>query len=676
MIMTMPTASIPRRCARYEKRPFFRNTRRRFPTVRAVYDPKTTTTAAASGSSPESTGVPALRREAGDPGPRQPGAPGRPRRGQGHRGRLRHPGRSPRRLLPPGLSRGRVYLPPAGEYAVGNVLSADGRRPFRKMPNPSNGRRKGEGALSSGGGSVPGGDPRSSAPFPAHPPAPPASIPRPRQEPTEAFERKLYVIRRLVEKEAVVRTRMPASSTSRACRAGRSSTRAAHRNPAPEYFPDLGTRSSWLRSPSSLSGTARTRLPTWRLAHPFRICAHNGEINTLRGNINRMRSREATLASAAARRRHPQDPARDHRDGQRFRDLRQRPRTARDGGAVASARHDDDDPRGLGREIPHERGQAGVSTNTMRRSWSRGTAPRRWCSPTAAYLGGTLDRNGLRPARYTDHPRRTDRARLRDRRARLPAGPDPPHAAAAAGKDVPGRPEAEPDRPGQGDQGGHHPPEALPALGEGEPHRAAGAVPPAEIPPEDPAMLRRKQRAFGYTDEELKLILRPWPPAARSRWGSMGNDAALAVLSNRPQLAVRLFQAAVRPGDQSAHRSAARGAGDVADAAIHRARAESPRRNPEALPAAQAPPSHPHAGRHAPPPGRQAPGTPRRDIDMLFPADGDGKALEAALDRMFAQADKAIMATERRCSSSPTATWTRNGPRFRRSWRSPGCTTT
>ena len=49
--------------------------------------------------------------------------------------------------------------------------------------------------------------------------------------------------------------------------------------------------------------------PSWPLAHPYRYVAHNGEINTLRGNINWMRAREGLLAVGAARRRSEEDPA-------------------------------------------------------------------------------------------------------------------------------------------------------------------------------------------------------------------------------------------------------------------------------------------------------------------------------------------------------------------------------
>ena len=65
----------------------------------------------------------------------------------------------------------------------------------------------------------------------------------------------------------------------------------------PEFFVDL--RDPDLESALALvhQRFSTNTFPTWQLAHPYRVIAHNGEINTLRGNINWMRAREALLAS-------------------------------------------------------------------------------------------------------------------------------------------------------------------------------------------------------------------------------------------------------------------------------------------------------------------------------------------------------------------------------------------
>ena len=66
----------------------------------------------------------------------------------------------------------------------------------------------------------------------------------------------------------------------------------------PQFFPDL--RDERCRSAIAIvhSRFSTNTFPSWPLAHPFRFVAHNGEINTVRGNRNRMHAREAMLASA------------------------------------------------------------------------------------------------------------------------------------------------------------------------------------------------------------------------------------------------------------------------------------------------------------------------------------------------------------------------------------------
>ena len=88
--------------------------------------------------------------------------------------------------------------------------------------------------------------------------------------------------------------------------------------------------------------------PSWRLAHPYRFVCHNGEINTVRGNVNWMAARQASVSVAAVRRRHPEALA-DHLSGPvGHRLLRQRARVPAARRLLAAACGDDADPRGLG----------------------------------------------------------------------------------------------------------------------------------------------------------------------------------------------------------------------------------------------------------------------------------------------------------------------------------------
>src|SRR3954463_10279389 len=107
----------------------------------------------------------------------------------------------------------------------------------------------------------------------------------------EAFERKLYVIRRVAEKAAGPDLVIPSLSSRTIVYKGMLT--------APQllgYFPDLQDE----RTQSALalvhSRFSTNTFPSWELAHPYRMIAHNGEINTLRGNVNWMRARESQLA--------------------------------------------------------------------------------------------------------------------------------------------------------------------------------------------------------------------------------------------------------------------------------------------------------------------------------------------------------------------------------------------
>ena len=108
----------------------------------------------------------------------------------------------------------------------------------------------------------------------------------------DAFERKLYVIRRRFELEFGADAVVPSFSSRTIVYKGMLT--------APQlrgYFPDLQDE----RTASALalvhSRFSTNTFPSWELAHPYRMIAHNGEINTVRGNINWMRARESQLAS-------------------------------------------------------------------------------------------------------------------------------------------------------------------------------------------------------------------------------------------------------------------------------------------------------------------------------------------------------------------------------------------
>ena len=87
----------------------------------------------------------------------------------------------------------------------------------------------------------------------------------------------------------------------------------------------------------------------------------------------------------------------------------------------------------------------------------------------------------------------------------------------------------------------------------------AGLIGLADLPEREhiihtPASVARRQRTFGYTEEELKILIAPMAATGGEALGSMGTDTPIAVLSERPAAGVRLLHPAVRAGDQPAAR--------------------------------------------------------------------------------------------------------------------------
>ena len=108
----------------------------------------------------------------------------------------------------------------------------------------------------------------------------------------DAFERKLYVIRRVAELAAGPELVVPSFSSRTIVYKGMLTS--------PQllgYFPDLQDQRTKTALALVHSRFSTNTFPSWELAHPFRMIAHNGEINTVRGNINWMRARESQLAS-------------------------------------------------------------------------------------------------------------------------------------------------------------------------------------------------------------------------------------------------------------------------------------------------------------------------------------------------------------------------------------------
>ena len=136
----------------------------------------------------------------------------------------------------------------------------------------------------------------------------------------------------------------------------------------------------------------------------------------------------------------------------------------------------------------------------------------------------------------------------------------------------------------RGDQGPARRRASVRRLAPGATSSTSKTSPAHPVPAPDHATVLTRQIAFGYTHEDLRILLAPMAKNGEEPVGSMGTDTAAGGALESPASALRLLQAALRAGDQSAARPDPRGAGDV-DGVDGRARAaisSSPSRSPAA----------------------------------------------------------------------------------------------
>jgi glutamate synthase domain-containing protein 2/glutamate synthase domain-containing protein 1/glutamate synthase domain-containing protein 3 len=352
---------------------------------------------------------------------------------------------------------------------------------------------------------------------------------------TDDFERKLYVIRRIAELEAGPDLVIPSFSA-------RTVVYKGMLTPAQliGFYADLRDE----RTASSLalvhSRYSTNTFPSWELAHPYRMIAHNGEINTLRGNVNWMRARESQLASELF--------------GD---DLRKILPVIRPGGSDSSTFDNVLELLVLaGRSLPHA-----IMMMIPEAYSGRGDLPdeltgfyayhqclmEAWDGPAAIaftdgrVIGATLDRNGLRPGRWLET--RDGWVVLASETGVLDERPE----------NVLRKGRLQPGKLFLVDvEGGRIVPdvEVKHAVASRRPYAAwhrqevvhLDDLParPNGAPPAEP--LRRRQLAFGYTQDDMKVILAPLARNAEEAIGSMGNDLPLAVLSDRHPLLYAYFK--------------------------------------------------------------------------------------------------------------------------------------
>jgi len=281
--------------------------------------------------------------------------------------------------------------------------------------------------------------------------------------------------------------------------------------------------------------------PSWRLAQPFRMVAHNGEINTLSGNRNRMLARQRHLACEAL--------------GDDLADLL----PVLTDGASDSAQFDQclELLVRSGRSLPHsmmmmvpEAFGPLYHMSTDKRAFYEYHAAimEPWDGPAALIftdgrlVGGTLDRNGLRPARYVVT---TDGLLVLG--SEVGVVEFPPEQIQHKGRLQPGRMLLVDTEEGRIITDN----EVKGKIARQKPYRRwlaenrielRGLFDAASDAPPDPDDVARALKAFGYTQEELKTVLAPMAVNGQEPIGSMGTDTPLAILNAAPKLLFNYFK--------------------------------------------------------------------------------------------------------------------------------------
>ena len=281
--------------------------------------------------------------------------------------------------------------------------------------------------------------------------------------------------------------------------------------------------------------------PSWQLAHPYRYLCHNGEINTVRGNVNWMHARQKVLGSEL------------YGD-----DLKKTFPVIAPGGSDSASLDNAVEALTLaGRSLPH------VMAMLIPEAWDgdgamhpdkkafyeyHASLMEPWDGPAAVaftdgrVIGATLDRNGLRPARYLET--HGGLVIMASETGVLPVAPE---EIKFKGRLQPGKMllvdtvegRIVPDE------------EIKQRLWSRRPYAewlkenqiTLDSVPePPRVYDSDLQTIVTRQRAFGYTDEDLRILLAPMAAAGEEPVGSMGTDTPLACLSDKPQPLFHYFK--------------------------------------------------------------------------------------------------------------------------------------
>ncbi len=442
-------------------------------------------------------------------------------------------------------------LPPAGEYGAGLVFLPTGRAEREQLRELIEATVRAEGHTVLGWRAVPGDDSSLGASAQATKPViEQLFVKDGRRSSSEdaaaartRFERALYVIRKQIEHAADKLALTGAGafyivSLSSKTLIYKGMLTAGQLEPT---FPDLADPDVESALALVHQRFSTNTFPSWPLAHPYRYVAHNGEINTLRGNVNWMHAREGLLKSELF--------------GD---DLKKVLPVIREGGSdTATFDNVLEFLYMTGRSLPH------AVLMMIPEPWSahetmtpevkafyefHSSLMEPWDGPASiaftdgTLIGAVLDRNGLRPSRY--YVTKDERVIMASEVGVLDI---PAEDILLKGRLHPGRlflvdtaqGRIVPDEEVKRDLAAAQPYgrwladhlidiEDLPAA----PH----------LPPPNHERIVQRQQMFGYTQEDLGVLLAPMATTGDEPIGSMGTDTSLAVLSNRPRLLYDYFK--------------------------------------------------------------------------------------------------------------------------------------
>jgi glutamate synthase (NADPH/NADH) large chain len=303
------------------------------------------------------------------------------------------------------------------------------------------------------------------------------------------------------------------------------------------FYPDLSDQRFASKLALVHSRYSTNTFPSWPLAQPFRMIAHNGEINTVQGNRNWMRARQSQLESEL------------------IGDIRSVLPIVTEGASDSASFDEVVELLSLtGRSLPHsimmmvpEAWENQTDIDPVLRNFFEyhSMLMEPWDGPAAlvftdgTLVGATLDRNGLRPGRYVVTE---DFVVLASEVGVLDIAPE---KVVRKGRLQPGKMFLVDTEAGRLIEDA----EIKAELAASEPWGDwldAGRINLKNLPDREhivhtPASVTRRQRTFGYTEEELRILIAPMAKNGAEPLGAMGSDTPIAVLSERPRLLFDYF---------------------------------------------------------------------------------------------------------------------------------------